>query len=169
MSTKENPFPYYVGVDSLEQLANKDSRVCVMNIMGGESSTVTPVSHTYSGGNVVAGVQYGRGGSEMETEMGNIPVFGSIKEVVSSGIKFDTGVIYLPPTAVNHAVSELCANNPHLEKIIILTEKISVSDAKMIRWGCQQRKVDVYGANCLGIANPWDQVRLGGALAEISH
>ena len=164
MSTKENPFPYYVGVDSLEQLANKDSRVCVMNIMGGESSTVTPVSHTYSGGNVVAGVQYGRGGSEMETEMGNIPVFGSIKEVVSSGIKFDTGVIYLPPTAVNHAVSELCANNPHLEKIIILTEKISVSDAKMIRWGCQQRKVDVYGANCLGIANPWDQVRLGGAL-----
>lgn len=162
-SNQKNPFPYYVGVQSLHEMANKHSRVCVMNILGGESSTVTPISHSYSGGNVVAGVQYGRTG-ELETEDGSIPVYGSITEVLSAGHEFDTGVIYLPPAAVNHAVSELCAHNDALEKIIILTEKISVADARMIRYGCQQRRVDVFGANCLGIANPWDRVRVGGAL-----
>ena len=161
---QKNPFPYYVGAHSLEDLANKNSRVCIMNIMGNESRQVTPTSHEYSGGNIVAGVHYGRSGQELETEAGNIPVFGSVKEVIAAGVKFDTGVIYLPPAAVNHAVSELCANNPDLEKIILLTEKISVYDAKMIRYGCQQRKVDVFGANCLGIANAHDHVRVGGAL-----
>ncbi len=160
----KHPFPFFVGVNNLEDLANKNTRVCVMNILGGESKSVTPTSHAYSGGNVVAGVQYGRSGSEMETPIGNVPVFGSVKEVIDAGIEFDTGVIYLPPTAVNHAVAELCANNKGLKKIIILTEKVSVYDAKMIRYGAQQRGVDVFGANCLGIANAHDQVRVGGAL-----
>ncbi len=166
MSRRENnsPFPYFVGVKSLEDLANKDSRVAIMNILGGESSQVTPVSHSYSGNNVVAGVQYGRGGSEMETPTGNIPVFGSVKEIIDAGIKFDTGVIYLPPAAVSHAVSELCARNEDLNKIVIVTEKIAVRDARYIRWGCQRRGVDVIGANSLGVANSWDKVRIGGAL-----
>jgi len=163
MSKTKNPFPYFVGVNSLEELANKGSRVCVMNILGNESKTVTPISHIYSNGNIVAGVQYGRSGSNLETAKGNIPVYGSVKEVVEDKKGFDTGVIYLPPSAVNYAVSEMCKHNDHLKKIIILTEKIGVKDARMIRWG-QQRKIDVFGGNSLGIANPHDQVRLGGAL-----
>jgi len=158
------PFPYFVGVESLEDLANKNSRVVIMNILGGESSKVTPVSHTYSGNNVVAGVQYGKGGEVMETPSGNIPVYGSVKEVVDAGIKFDTGVIYLPPAAVSHAVSELCARNPDIKRIVIVTEKLSVRDSRYIRWGCQRRGVDVIGANSLGVANTWDKVRIGGAL-----
>ncbi|MDH5717764.1 MAG: CoA-binding protein [Spirochaetia bacterium] len=166
MSKKEFklPFPYYVGIKSLDEIVNKKTRVCIMNILGGESSTVTPVSHRYSGGNVVAGVQYGRSGSKLETPAGDIPVYGSIKEVISAGHHFDTGVVYLPPTAVNHAVSELCSQNDDLKKIVIVTEKIAVRDARYIRWGCQQRGVDVFGANSLGIANAWDRVRVGGAL-----
>ncbi|MDH5561112.1 MAG: CoA-binding protein, partial [Deltaproteobacteria bacterium] len=160
----KNPFPFYVGSHSLHTLADKHTRVCVMNILGNESSVVTPVSHAYSGGNIVAGVHYGRSGHQLETSKGNIPVYGSVKEVINSGIEFDTGVIYLPPAAVNHAVSELCAHNELLEKIVILTEKISINDSKLIRYGCQLRKVDVFGGNCLGIANPWDHVRVGGAL-----
>ncbi|MDT8447174.1 MAG: CoA-binding protein [bacterium] len=160
----QNPFPYYVGVHSLKELANKDTRVCVMNILGNESRTVTPTSHEYSGGNIVAGVQFGRSGQSLETAKGDIPVFGSVKEVVDSGNHFDTGVIYLPPSAVNYAVSEMCKHNHDLKKLIILTEKIGVRDARMIRWGCQQRGIDVFGGNCLGIANAWDKVRVGGAL-----
>ena len=57
MNGHEAPFPYFVGVQSLHELANKHSRVCVMNIRGSESKTVTPVSHAFSGGNIVAGVQ----------------------------------------------------------------------------------------------------------------
>jgi succinyl-CoA synthetase alpha subunit len=160
----KSPFPYFVGARSLEDLANKSSRVVIMNILGGESSKVTPVSHEYSGGNVVAGVQYGRGGEMMETPTGNIPVFGSVKEVIEAGIKFDTGVVYLPPSAVSQAVSELCAGNPDLKEIVIVTEKMSVRDSRYIRWGCQRRGVDVVGANSLGVANSWDRVRIGGAL-----
>lgn len=164
MAINSSPFPYYVGVRSLHDFANKHSRVCVMNILGNESSKVTPISHAYSGGNVVAGVQYGTKGEILETPIGDINVFGSVKEVIAANIQFDIGVIYLPPAAVSSAVSELCAENDALEKVVIVTEKLSNRDSRYIRWGCQQRKVDVFGANSLGIANTWDQVRVGGAL-----
>lgn len=91
MNYQNNPFPYHVGVQSLHELANKHSRVCIMNIRGTESSLVTPVSHAYSGGNVVAGVQYGESGGTFETPVGDIPVFGSISDVIRAGIHFDTG------------------------------------------------------------------------------
>jgi succinyl-CoA synthetase alpha subunit len=160
----KSPFPYFVGAKSLEDLANKNSKVVIMNILGGESSKVTPVSHIYSKGNVVAGVQYGRAGEVLETPIGNIPVYGSVSDIAEHGVKFDTGVIYLPPNAVSHAVSELCAGNDHLKQIVIVTEKMSVRDSRYIRWGCQRKGVDVIGANSLGVANSWDQVRIGGAL-----
>ncbi len=161
-NNNKNPFDYYVGIDSLKQLVNKNTRVCVMNILGGESSKVSPVSHEYSGGNIVAGVQYGRPG-QLETKLGTIPVFGGVKEVCKN-YNFDTGVIYLPPTAVYFAVAELLDNNKSLKTIVIITEKISVKDSRMVRALCQHEKVDVVGANSLGIANAWDRVRVGGAL-----
>src|SRR5210317_1681877 len=131
--SQTNPFPYYVGINSLEEIANKDTRCIVMNILGGESKGVTPTSHEFSGGNIVAGVQYGRSGQKMETKIGDIPVYGSIKEIVDAGIEFDTGVIYLPPSAVAAAADELVTHNPKLTKIVILTEKISVKDSQFIR------------------------------------
>ena len=161
-NNNKNPFDYYVGIDSLKQLVNKNTRVCVMNILGGESSKVSPISHEYSGGNIVAGVQYGRPG-QLETKLGTIPVFGGVKEVCKN-YNFDTGVIYLPPTAVYFAVAELLDNNKSLKTIVIITEKISVKDSRMVRALCQHEKVDVVGANSLGIANAWDRVRVGGAL-----
>ena len=53
---------YYVGINSLSEIATKDDRVCVLNILGGESRGVTPVSHAFSGGNVVFGTSPGRSG-----------------------------------------------------------------------------------------------------------
>jgi hypothetical protein len=60
-----------------------------INILGKESSTVTPISHSYSGGNIVAGVQFGRSGEKLSTSKGDIPVFGSIKDILDAGIVFD--------------------------------------------------------------------------------
>ncbi len=157
------PFPYFVGIYSLEEMVTKKSRVCVINIQGGESRKVTPVSHEYSGGNVVAGVQYGREGV-METELGEIPVYPSVREVMKAGHSFDVGVIYLPPSAVSQAVSELVSFNHDLKRIIIITEKVSTADSRNIRFLCQEAGVDVIGCNCLGVANAWDHVRIGGAL-----
>ncbi len=157
------PFPYYVGIHSLEELVTKHSRVCVVNILGNESRKVTPISHEYSGGNVVAGVQYGREGV-LETKLGDIPVYRSVRDVMNKGIWFDIGVIYLPPPAVAQAVWEFVRFNPDLKRIVIVTEKVSVRDSRNVRWTCQNAGVDVIGANCLGVANAWDHVRVGGAL-----
>jgi len=45
-------FPFYCGINSLSELATKDDRCVVLNILGKESSGVTPISHDYSGGNI---------------------------------------------------------------------------------------------------------------------
>ena len=157
-------FPYYVGVNSLKDIATKDDRVCVLNIVGGESRTVTPVSHEFSGGNIVFGTSPGRSGQKLETANGDIPVYNSVKEGLAAGHEFNTGVVYLPPSGVRDGVAELVRCNPKLEKVIILTEKVSVRDARHIRAICQTNGVDVFGANCLGVADAWNHVRIGGAL-----
>lgn len=158
----KNPFPYKVQITSLEEVAPADAKVCVMNILGNESKRVTPKSHEFSRGNVVAGVQYGRPG-KMETAIGDIPVYSRVAEVVKKH-DFDTGVVYLPPAAVFYAVTELCHYNKKLKKIVIVTEKLSVKDQRLIRAVCQASNIDVFGANSLGIADAWNQVRIGGAL-----
>jgi succinyl-CoA synthetase alpha subunit len=157
------PFPWFVGVHSLEELATKDSRACVINILGSESRNVTPVSHEYSGGNVVAGVQYGRRGV-LETKRGDIPVYRSVREVLADGHRFDVGVVYLPPLGVAQAVSELVRENEALKRIVIVTEKVPARDSAAVRAMCQEAGVDVIGANSLGVANAWDGVRIGGSL-----
>lgn len=157
-------FPYYVGINSLSEIATREDRVCVFNILGNESKTVTPVSHIYSGGNVVFGTSPGRSGQFLETKAGNIPVFNSVREGIKAGLKFNTAVIYLPPSGVKDGVAEAVRHNPDLKKVIVLTEKVSVNDARTIRAICQANGVDVFGGNCLGVADAWNKVRIGGAL-----
>lgn len=73
-------FPYYLGINSLEQLATREDRVCVLNILGSESRQVTPVSHAFSGSNVVFGTSPGRRGQVLETPAGDIPVYNNVRE-----------------------------------------------------------------------------------------
>jgi len=157
-------FHYYVGISSLSQIANRHDRVCVLNILGTESSEVTPVSHVWSGGNIVFGTAPGRGGTVLETSIGPIPVYNSVREGLDAGHHFNCGVVYLPPTAARDGVAELIRVNPELKKIFIVTEKVAVHDAREIRAMGQQAGIDIFGANCLGVADSWNQVRIGGAL-----
>jgi len=166
MKNNKNTFPYFVGIQNLKDIATKKNRVVVINILGNESKKVTPVSHVFSGGNVVAGVQYGKN-DVLETSLGDIPVYPRLADAVANH-KFDTGVVYLPPSAVYYAVAELLRFKRNeeidLKKIILVTEKISVKDQRMIRALCQKEEVDVFGANALGLADSWNHIRLGGAL-----
>lgn len=157
-------FDYYLGLDSLKNAATKDDRVCVFNILGNESRGVTPTSHEFSGGNIAFGVGPGKSGQKLKTKIGDIPVYNSVKEGIEAGHKFNTAVIYLPPSGVKDAVAEAVKHNPGLEKVIILTEKVSIRDSRIIRAICQTNGIDAYGANCLGVADSWNKVRLGGAL-----
>src|SRR4051812_47187473 len=158
------PFKYHVGVSSLAQVARREDRVCVLNILGGESSDVTPVGHVYSGGNVVFGTSPGRRGQMLETAAGPIPVFNNVREGLEAGHRFNCGVVYLPPSGARDGVAELIRVNPELKKIFIVTEKLSVHDAREIRAMGQQNGIDIFGGNSLGVADAWEQVRIGGAL-----
>ena len=152
------------GIRSLDQIATRADRVCVLNAMGNESRIVTPISHVYSGGNVVFGTSPGRQGMVLETDAGDIPIFDNVRSGLDAGHTFDTGVVYLPPNGVRDGVAELVRLNPDLKKVIILTEKVPVRAAREIRAICMARNVDVFGANCLGVADSWNKVRIGGAL-----
>ena len=157
-------FKYYVGISSLAQVATRDDRVCVLNILGGESSDVTPVGHSYSGGNVVFGTSPGRRGQVLETPIGAVPVYNNVLEGLNDGHRFNCGVIYLPPSAARDGVAELIRVNPELKKIFIVTEKLAVHDSREIRAMGQQNGIDIFGGNSLGVADAWNQVRIGGAL-----
>src|SRR4051812_3436029 len=157
-------FKYYVGINSLSQIATRQDRVCVLNILGGESKDVTPVGHVYSGGNVVFGTSPGRSGQVLETPLGNVPVYNNVREGLEAGHRFNCGVIYLPPSGARDGVAELIRVNPELKKIFIVTEKMSVHDAREIRAMGQQNGIDIFGGNSLGVADAWEQVRIGGAL-----
>ncbi|HTQ70664.1 MAG TPA: hypothetical protein VMH92_04120 [Acidocella sp.] len=157
-------FPYYLGINSLEQVATRADRVCVLNILGGESRQVTPIGHVFSGGNVVFGTSPGRRGQTLPTSIGDIPVYNSVREGLNDGLTFDTGVVYLPPAAVRDGVAELIRVNPDLKKIVMITEKIAVHDAREIRAMGQANGIDIFGGNCLGVADSWNRVRIGGAL-----
>lgn len=157
-------FPYFVGIESLAQVATPEDTICVLNILGTESRQVTPVSHAYSGGNIVFGTSPGHKGEVLVTKAGSIPVFDSVREGLDAGHQFNTGVVYLPPSGVRDGVAELIRVNPELRKIVILTEKVSVHDAREIRAFAQSNGIDVFGGNCLGVADSWNQIRIGGAL-----
>lgn len=157
-------FKYFVGIESLADVATPEDKVCVLNIMGSESKVVTPVSHAFSGGNVVCGTSPGRQGTVLKTPVGEIPVFDNVRAALNAGHKFNVGVIYLPPSGVRDAVAELVRVNRYIEKIVIITEKVAVHDAREIRAMCQARGVDVFGANCLGIADSWNHIRIGSAI-----
>lgn len=157
-------FAYYLGLNSLDQIATREDRVCVLNILGGESRQVTPVSHAFSGGNVVFGTSPGRAGQKLKTPIGEIPVYNNVREGLNAGHAFNVGVVYLPPTGVRDGVAELIRVNPDLTKIVIITEKIAVHDAREIRAMAQANGIDIIGGNCLGVADSWNRVRIGGAL-----
>ncbi|SIT43985.1 CoA-binding domain protein [Paraburkholderia piptadeniae] len=159
-----NHFRYFVGIQSLAHIATRGDRVCVLNILGGESSEVTPVSHAFSGANVVFGTAPGKGGQVLTTLVGDIPVYNNVREGLEAGHRFNCGVVYLPPSAARDGVAELIRVNPDLRKIFIITEKISVHDAREIRAMGQQAGIDIFGANGLGVADSWQGVRIGGAL-----
>ena len=85
-------FAYYLGINSLAEVAANSDRVCVLNILGGESRQVTPVSHAFSGGNVVFGTSPGRRGQVLATPKGDIPVYNNVREGLDDGLAFNAGV-----------------------------------------------------------------------------
>ena len=163
-SKASGDFKYFVGISSLAQVATREDRVCVLNILGGESQ------RRHAGRARVFGRQRRvrhvarRRGQVLETPIGNVPVYNNVLEGLNDGHRFNCGVIYLPPSAARDGVAELIRVNPDLQKIFIVTEKLAVHDSREIRAMGQPNGIDIFGGNSLGVADAWNQVRIGGAL-----
>ena len=158
-------FKYFVGINSLAQVATRDDRVCVLNILGGEIERRDAGQPRLFGRQRRASAPRLAGaGRCSETPIGDVPVYNSVREGLNAGHRFNCGVVYLPPSAARDGVAELIRVNPDLNKIFIVTEKLSVHDAREIRAMGQHNGIDIFGANGLGVADAWNQVRIGGAL-----
>jgi hypothetical protein len=136
----------------------------VLNILGGESSEVTPVGHEYSGGNVVFGTSPGRRGQVLETRIGSIPVYNNVREGLADGHRFNCGVVYLPPLGcarrrrrADPGQSGDCQDlHRHREDPGARCPR-DPRDGTGERHRCLRRQLP-------WVADAWNKVRIGGAL-----
>ena len=113
---------------------------------------------------MVFGTAPGKSGQTLETSIGRCRSSTAMREGLDAGHRFNCGVVI--PAA--HRGARRCGRThpgeSRAQKIFIITEKIAVHDAREIRAMGQQAGIDIFGANCLGVADAWNEVRIGGAL-----
>lgn len=127
-------------------LVNKDTRLCVQGITGGEGSFHTSQMIEY-GTNVVAGVVPGKGGRDHE----GIRVFDSVREAVEhEGV--NATVIFVPAAFAADAVME--AADAGVPLIITITEGIPVNDMVRAAAYVKAKGVRMVGPNCPGVITP---------------
>ncbi|GAA1452816.1 succinate--CoA ligase subunit alpha [Nesterenkonia lacusekhoensis] len=149
---------------------NKDSKVIVQGITGGEGTKHTRLM-LKAGTNIVGGVNARKAGTTVEHQDkdGNdieLPVFGSVSEAMEkSGA--DVSVAFVPPKFAKDAAIE--AIEAGIGLLVVITEGIPVQDsAEFYNLAAQKTGPDgkpvtrIIGPNCPGIITP------GEALAGIT-
>lgn len=142
-------------------LLNKDTKVLVQGITGGEGTFHTSQMLEY-GTKVVAGVTPGKGGTKYN---GNdqvkfkkqIPVFNTVKEAVEK-TKAEASVIFVPPPFAADAILE--AIDAKVPVIIAITEGIPVKDMVTVKAALDTSNSRLIGPNCPGIITP-DEAKIG--------
>jgi succinyl-CoA synthetase alpha subunit len=138
---------------------NKDSRVIVQGITGGEGSKHTALM-LKSGTTVVGGVNARKAGTTVEHGDVTLPVFGTVAEAITE-VGADVSVVFVPPAFAKDAVIE--AIDAGMPLIVVITEGIPVQDTAEF-WASAEKKGTsrIIGPNCPGIITP------GEALAGIT-
>jgi succinyl-CoA synthetase alpha subunit len=127
-------------------LVNKETRLCVQGITGGEGSFHTSQMIEY-GTNVVAGVTPGKGGQEAQ----GVPVYDTVAEAVKQqGV--NTTVIFVPAGFAGDAVLE--AADAGVEFIIAITEGIPTNDMVKAAAYVKAKGLRLLGPNCPGVITP---------------
>ena len=142
---------------------NKDSKVIVQGITGGEGTKHTALM-LKAGTNVVGGVNARKAGTTVEhTDAdGNaveLPVFGTVAEAIEK-TGADVSVAFVPPAFTKDAVIE--AIDAEIGLLVIITEGVPVQDSAEFWAYAQGKKTRIIGPNCPGIITP------GEALAGIT-
>jgi succinyl-CoA synthetase alpha subunit len=149
---------------------NKDSKVIVQGITGGEGTKHTRLM-LKAGTNIVGGVNARKAGTTVshEDKDGNaveLPVFGSVAEAMEK-TGADVSVAFVPPAFAKDAAIE--AIEAEIPLLVVITEGIPVQDSAEFFALSQSKtgedgkpKTRIIGPNCPGIITP------GEALAGIT-
>ncbi|MBY6060389.1 succinate--CoA ligase subunit alpha [Microbacterium esteraromaticum] len=144
---------------------NKDSKVIVQGITGGEGTKHTALM-LKAGTNIVGGVNARKAGTTVTHEKPHegeieLPVFGSVAEAMQQ-TGADVSVAFVPPKFAKDAMIE--AIDAEIPLLVVITEGIPVGDSAEA-WAYAKskgNKTRIIGPNCPGIITP------GEALAGIT-
>ena len=141
---------------------NKDSKVIVQGITGGEGSKHTARMLAY-GTNIVGGVNARKAGTTVThtNKEGNeveLDVFGSVSEAVEK-TGANVSIVFVPPAFTKDAVIE--AIDAEVPLVVVITEGVPVQDSAEF-WAHAKSKTDangkqitrIIGPNCPGIISP---------------
>jgi len=144
---------------------NKDSKVIVQGITGGEGTKHTALM-LRAGTQVVGGVNARKAGTTVSHKDagGNdveLPVFGTVEEAMKK-TGAEVSVVFVPPKFAKDAIIE--AIDAQIPLLVVITEGIPVQDTAYA-WAYnldKGEKTRIIGPNCPGIITP------GEALAGIT-
>lgn len=135
---------------------NKDSKVIVQGITGGEGTKHTALM-LKAGTKVVGGVNARKAGTTVEHEGGvTLPVFGTVKEAIAE-TGADVSIIFVPPAFAKDAMIE--AVDAGIPLLVVITEGIPVQDTAEA-WAYAESKgtTRIIGPNCPGIITPGESL-----------
>ncbi len=135
-------------------LVNKNSKIVVQGITGKEGAFHAEKCHEY-GGNVVAGVTPGKGGSKVINDA--IPVFNTVK-AAREKTGANVSLIFVPPAFAADAIIE--AVYAGIEVIVCITEGIPVKDMVEVYQIVKKSNARLIGPNCPGIITP-EEAKVG--------
>ncbi|TDW29593.1 succinate--CoA ligase subunit alpha [Cryobacterium psychrophilum] len=131
---------------------NKDSKVIVQGITGGEGTKHTALM-LKAGTQVVGGVNARKAGTTVVHGAVELPVFGTVSEAVAE-TGADVSIIFVPPVFTKNAVIE--AIDAEIPLLVIITEGVPVQDSAEF-WAyakAKGNKTRIIGPNCPGIITP---------------
>ncbi len=140
---------------------NKDSKVIVQGITGGEGSKHT-ARMLAAGTQVVGGVNARKAGTTvLHTDKdGNpveLPVFATVAEAIQQ-TGADVSIAFVPPAYTKDAVIE--AIDAEMPLLVIITEGVPVQDSAEF-WAYAKRKggtTRIIGPNCPGVISPGESL-----------
>lgn len=125
-----------------------ESKVLVQGITESSASARAALMMKSYGTNVVAGVNPGQGGQELE----GIPVFDLVEQALARVGPIDTTVIFVSPYSVLDAALEAIAAG--IKQIVIVTEGVPPLDMVRLVRKAEATETLVVGPNCPGIIVP---------------
>ncbi|MDO4241853.1 MAG: succinate--CoA ligase subunit alpha [Microbacteriaceae bacterium] len=140
---------------------NKDSKIIVQGITGGEGTKHT-ARMLAAGSNIVGGVNARKAGTTVThtDKDGNtveLPVFASVAEAIEK-TGADVSVAFVPPAFTKDAAIE--AIDAEIGLLVIITEGVPVKDTAEL-WAHAKKtgnKTRIIGPNCPGIITPGESL-----------